>query len=176
MLEVDGVIATIRLHRPDAGNAIDVALAEALLAAVEKCGADAAVRSVILTGAGRMFCAGGDVQAFAAAGDAVGALIGRITSPLHRAIGQLAALSKSIVTAVNGAAAGAGLGLAMLGDVAIAGRSAKFAAGYVELGFTPDAGVSWLLPRLVGLREAQRLLFEGKRINADEGCPDRADF
>lgn len=170
LVEVEGAIATIILNRPEVGNAIDVALAEALLAAVEQCAADRRVRCLILHGAGRMFCVGGDVQAFAAAGDTVGALIDRITDPLHRAIVKLSTLPKPVVTAINGAAAGAGLGLAILGDVVLAAHSAKFTAGYGALGVTPDAGVSWFLPRLVGLRESQRILFGGERINADEAA------
>lgn len=168
LLDIDGAVATIRLNRPDAGNAIDVTLAQALLAAVIRCESDAAIRCVVLTGAGSMFCAGGDVNAFAAAGDAVRDLIDSITTPLHDAIARLARIPKPVFTVINGAAAGAGLGLAMVGDVALAARSAKFAAGYGGLGVTPDAGVSWLLPKLVGLRQAQRLLLSGERISADE--------
>jgi 2-(1,2-epoxy-1,2-dihydrophenyl)acetyl-CoA isomerase len=167
-LALDGVVATLTLDRPDCGNAIDVAMAEALLAAAIEVANDAAVRAVVLTGAGAMFCAGGDVGAFVAAGSGAPALIHRITAPLHAAIAKLAHMHKPLVTAINGAAAGAGLGLAMLGDVAIAARSAKFAAAYGALGLTPDAGVSWLLPRLVGLRQAQRLVLAGDRVDAAE--------
>ncbi|MDP9085436.1 MAG: enoyl-CoA hydratase/isomerase family protein [Pseudomonadota bacterium] len=168
LLEIDGPIATIRLNRPDAGNAIDVALAQAFLEAVIRSESDPAARSLLLTGSGSMFCAGGDVNAFAAAGDGVRALIDSITTPLHDAIARLMRMPKPVITVVNGAAAGAGLGLAVLGDVAIAAKSAKFAAGYGGLGVTPDAGVSWLLPKLVGLRQAQRLLLTTERLSADE--------
>lgn len=169
LVERDGAVATVTLNRPDQGNAIDVPLAGALLAAAEDCAADASVRAVILTGAEAMFCAGGDVAGFVAAGDGVAALIDRLTAPLHAAIATLYRMDKPLVTAVNGAAAGAGLGLAMLGDVAIAARSAKFATAYGALGLTPDAGTSWLLPRLVGLRQAQRLAL-GARIDAVEAA------
>ncbi len=168
LLEIDGAIATIRLNRPADGNAIDASLAQALLDVVVRCEADPALRCIILTGAGAMFCVGGDVNAFAAAGDAVRVLIDTITSPLHEAISRLSQIRKPVITVINGAAAGAGLGLAILGDVVLAARSAKFAAGYGGLGVTPDAGVSWLLPRLVGLRQAQRLLLGGERLSADE--------
>lgn len=164
----DGAVATLTLNRPERGNAIDVAMAEALLAAVIEVANDAAVRAVVLTGTGAMFCAGGDVGAFVTAGNATPALIHRITAPLHAAIAKLAHMDKPLVTAINGAAAGAGLGLAILGDVAIAARSAKFAAAYDALGLTPDAGITWLLPRLVGLRQAQRLVLTGDRIDAAE--------
>ena len=166
-VERSSSIATITLDRPETGNAIDVAMAEALLQAALDCAADRSVRCVILTGAGAMFCAGGDIKAFGQADDA-GTLIERITAPLHMAIARLAQMDKPLVTAINGAAAGAGFGLALLGDVAIAGRSAKFAVAYAALGGSPDAGTSWLLPRLVGLRQAQRLALTGERIDAAE--------
>ncbi|GAC1574963.1 MAG: enoyl-CoA hydratase-related protein [Sphingomicrobium sp.] len=160
-------IATVTLDRPDSGNAIDVGMAAALLEAALECADDRDVRCVILTGAGKMFCSGGDVKAFSLSDD-VGALIERITAPLHLAIARFARMDKPLITAINGAAAGAGFGLALLGDVAIAARSAKFAVAYGALGVSPDAGTSWLLPRLVGLRQAQRLALSAKRIDAEE--------
>lgn len=168
LLEIDDAIATIRLNRPDVGNAINAPLADALLDVVLRCESDPALRCVVLTGAGSIFCVGGDVNAFAAEGDGVRALIDSITAPLHEAISRLSQIRKPVITVVNGATAGAGLGLAILGDVVLAARSAKFAAGYGGLGVTPDAGVSWLLPRLVGLRQAQRLLLSAERLSADE--------
>lgn len=167
LLERSGCVATITLNRPETGNAIDVAMATGLLKAALQCAANKAVRCVILTGAGSMFCAGGDIKAFAEADDAA-TIIERITAPLHMAIARLARMDKPLVTAINGAAAGAGFGLALLGDVALAARSAKFAVAYGALGVTPDAGTSWLLPRLVGLRQAQRLALSGERIDAGE--------
>ena len=165
----DGV-AILTLDRAEHGNAIDVAMADALLATALDCAGDPTVRAVILTGAGAMFCAGGDVAAFAAAGDAAPALMHRLTAPLHAAITRLAHMDAPLVTAINGAAAGAGFGLAMLGDIALAARSAKFATAYGAIGLTPDAGTTWLLPRLVGLRHAQRLALAGERIDAEEAA------
>lgn len=161
-------VAVITLDRPTAGNSINVAMADALLAAALECEADKSIRCVVLTGAGSMFCAGGDVKAFAEAGDDVAALIDRLTAPLHMAITRLSRMSKPLVTAVNGSAAGAGLGLAMLGDVALAAHSATFSVAYGGLGLSPDSGATWLLPRLVGLRQAQRLALTGERIGAPE--------
>lgn len=167
-VERHDAIAILTLDRPASGNAIDVAMADALLAASIECAQDPALRAVVLTGAGAMFCAGGDVAAFAAAGAAAPALMHRLTTPLHAAVMHLTHMDAALVTAVNGAAAGAGFGLAILGDVAIAGRSAKFATAYGAIGLTPDGGTSWLLPRLVGLRQAQRLFLGGERIDAVE--------
>lgn len=163
-----GSVATLTLNRPETGNAIDVAMADAFLAAALECDADPDIRCVVLTGAGAMFCVGGDVKAFAAAGDATPALIKRLTAPLHAGVARLARMEKPLITSINGAAAGAGFGLAVLGDVALAARSAQFAIAYGALGLSPDAGTTWLLPRLVGLRQAQRLAIEGERIDAVE--------
>lgn len=167
-LERGGAIATITLHRPHAGNAIDVAMADALLAAALECDADEAVRCVVLTGSGTKFCTGGDVLGFQQAGDGAPALIERLTAPLHMAIGRMSRMNKPLITAINGAAAGAGFGLAIMGDVALAARSAKFAVAYGALGLSPDAATTWLLPRLVGLRQAQRLALAGETIDAPE--------
>ena len=166
-IDVDGGVATITLARPDAGNAINVPMAQTLLAAALAIDANDGIRAVILTGAGAMFCAGGDVKAFGEASEPA-ALIEQITAPLHMAIARFARMGKPLIVAVNGAAAGAGFGLAILGDVVLAARSARFAVAYGALGVSPDAGTSWLLPRLVGLRQAQRLALMGERIDAEE--------
>ncbi len=165
----DGIVI-LTLDRASRGNAIDVAMADALLGAALDCGSDTKVRAVILTGAGPMFCSGGDVGAFAEAGDTAPALMHRLTAPLHAAITRLLHMDVPLVTAINGAAAGAGFGLALLGDVALAARSAKFSMAYGAIGLTPDAGTTWLLPRLVGLRQAQRLALAGERIDAEEAA------
>ncbi|MBP7334287.1 enoyl-CoA hydratase-related protein [Niveispirillum sp.] len=161
-------IAMITLARPDKGNAINIELADALLAAVTACEADAAIRAVVLTGAGALFCAGGDIDAFAQAGAEAPGLMQRLTGPVHAAQVRLARMRKPLVTAINGAAAGAGLGLAVMGDVAIAAASATFVGAYGAIGLSPDVGASWWLPRLIGLRQAQRLLLLGERIDAVE--------
>ena len=111
-----GAVATLTLDRPEAGNAIDIPMADVFLAAVLECDADPDIRCVVLTGAGTMFCAGGDVKAFAAAGDATPALIKRLTAPLHAGVARLARMDKPLVTAINGAAAGAGFGPARGSD------------------------------------------------------------
>ena len=160
--------ARLTLNRPDVGNSIDSATADALLDAVVRVAEDEAVRVVVLTGAGRMFCAGGDVRAFAATADSEAAVIARITAPLHAAINRLAQMDKPLVTMINGPAAGAGLGLALLGDIVIAARSAHFTSAYTAIGLSPDGGTSWLLPRVVGLRRAQEMILTNRRVTADE--------
>ena len=170
LFERDGAIARITLDRPDAGNAIDLAMAQGLADAAEACAADPNIRCVVLTGAGRLFCAGGDVQAFAAASDGAPAFLRTLADTLHGAITTLARMDKPLVVAVNGPAAGAGLSLALLGDVVIAARSSHFTAAYTGIGLTPDGGMTWLLPRLVGLRRAQSLILTNERVTAVEAA------
>lgn len=162
-----GAVAWLTLNRPDQGNSIDVAMAEALLEAARGIGTDTAVRAVVISGAGRMFCAGGDITTFTS-GDDPKAAIDAITTPLHQALEGLVALDKPIVNLVNGAAAGAGLGLALLGDIVIAGRSAHFTSAYTAIGLTPDGSSSWFLPRLIGLRRATEMVLTNRRVGAEE--------
>lgn len=169
-LAVDGGVATITLNRPDVGNAIDLPLALALQSAVATCAADAAIRCVVLTGAGRMFCVGGDVAGMAAAGDARPAFLDELIGALHAALVPLMTMPKPLLTLVNGPAAGAGFSLAIAGDVVLAAQSASFLAAYGAVGLTADGGMSWLLPRLVGLRQAQRIIHLNHKLGADEAA------
>ncbi len=170
LFEREGAVAKLTLNRPRAGNAINVPLARALMEAAIVCDEDGSIRCVTLTGAGRMFCVGGDIGGFAAAGDNITPLLKELTAYLHMAIARFARMGKPLVTSVNGAAAGAGFSLAILGDIALAGRSAQFTLAYGAIGLSPDGGSTWLLPRLVGLRAAQELALTNKRVPADEAA------
>lgn len=170
ILERDGAVARITLDRPEVGNALDIPMARALAEAAIACEEDDGVRCVLLTGAGRLFCAGGDVAAFAAAGDGLPALLREITLYVHGAIARLARMDKPVVTAINGAAAGAGVGLAILGDIALAAPGVQFTLAYSALGLSPDGGATWLLPRLVGLRRAQEIALLNRWIGAEEAA------
>jgi 2-(1,2-epoxy-1,2-dihydrophenyl)acetyl-CoA isomerase len=165
----DGV-RTITLDRPERLNAVNGALATSLAAAVRDAARDDAVRVVILTGAARAFCAGLDLSAppeipsstraerldpYAWVGDWVLAVT---------------ACEKPVIAAVNGAAAGAGFGLALACDIRIVAESAKLTAGYVRRGLSPDAGVSYFLPRHVGLARAAELLLTGRDLDATEAA------
>lgn len=161
-------IATLTLSRPEHGNTIDPAMALALLKAAERCDEDDDIRCVILTGRGKLFCAGGDVGAFAAAGADVSAFLQDLAGTLHAAILRLMHMRKPLITLVNGPAAGAGMSLAMIGDFALAARSAHFSAAYTALGLSPDGGMSWLLPRMAGLRRAQEIILSNRRVSSDE--------
>lgn len=168
--ERSGGIAKLTLNRPAVGNAIDVPMARALMEAAIVCDEDDSIRCVLLGGTGRFFCAGGDVGAFAAAGAAVPSLIKEITAYLHMAIARLAHMGKPLVTAINGPAAGAGLSLAILGDIALAARSAHLTLAYTAIGLSPDGGSTWLLPRLIGMRRAQELVMMNRRVAAEEAA------
>lgn len=168
LLDREGAVARITLNRPDAGNAIDPTLADELAQAATAVATDSRVRCVVLTGTGRLFCAGGDVAGMAAAGPDASAFLRALADTLHGAIMTLATMAKPLVVAVNGPAAGAGLSLALLGDIVIAGRSAHFTAAYTGIGLTPDGGMSWLLPRVVGLRRAQAMILTNQRVDAEQ--------
>lgn len=166
LLERAEGVGVITLNRPDAGNALDIPLARALLEASIEFDEDPSIRCVILGAAGRFFCVGGDVASFSAAGDRLSILTKEITAYLHMAVSRLARMEKPLITAINGPAAGAGLSLAMLGDLAIATPASHFTVAYSAIGLTPDVGMTYLLPRLVGLRRAQELIFTNRRVSA----------
>jgi 2-(1,2-epoxy-1,2-dihydrophenyl)acetyl-CoA isomerase len=168
LLEVAEGVARLTLNRPDASNALTLELAEALADATTELAATDGVRVVLLRGAGRRFCAGGDVKAFAASGDALGEQLGSILDALHRAVGDLAELGAPVVAAVQGSAAGAGLSLVLGADLVVAATSARFVLAYTAIGLIPDGGSTWYLTRLVGLRRATELALTNRVLDADE--------
>ncbi|NEA98842.1 enoyl-CoA hydratase-related protein [Streptomyces sp. SID13726] len=167
-VEVDGDgLARIAMCR-GAGNAIDLETARALLDAAREC-EKARARAVLLTGRGRSFCVGGDLKEFAVlSGERLAAHLIDVTDALHGALRVLAGLDAPLVVAVQGAVAGAGLGLVGAADVSLAASDAGFTAAYTAIGYTPDAGVSWSLPRLVGPRRALDLLLTNRCVPAAE--------
>jgi 2-(1,2-epoxy-1,2-dihydrophenyl)acetyl-CoA isomerase len=168
LITVNSSIARLTLNRPQAANAIDIAMARALLDAAIRCDGEAGIRCVVLTGTGKYFCVGGDIDAFASAEQGTAALLESLANTMHQALTRLAYMRKPLVVLVNGPAAGAGLSLALLGDVVLAARTAHFTAGYTALGLTPDCGLTWCLPRLVGLRKAQEMVLTNRRVAASE--------
>ncbi|HEY4083057.1 MAG TPA: enoyl-CoA hydratase-related protein [Burkholderiaceae bacterium] len=170
LIERVGAVAHLILNRPALGNAMSVEMAQGLLEASTVCDEDEDIRCVLLSARGRMFCVGGDIAEFAAAGDAMSALVKRSTAYLHTAVARFSRMGKPLITAINGPAAGAGFSLAILGDMVLAARSANFTVAYTAIGLTPDGGASWLLPRLIGLRRAQELVLSNRRLNADEAA------
>ncbi|MFP6663243.1 MAG: enoyl-CoA hydratase-related protein [Deltaproteobacteria bacterium] len=166
-LEILDGVATITLNRPDAGNAMNLQFGEDILAVARACEAEANLRVVLLTAKGRLFCAGGDVGAFAAAAEPA-ALIGELLRNLHPAIEILRGLAAPIVTAVNGTAAGAGMSLALAGDLVLVAESAKFTAAYTGIALSPDGSMTHFLPRLIGLRRAQEMMITNRVVTAAE--------
>ena len=168
LFEREGAVAKLTLNRSAAANTIDLPLAKELMLAAIACDEDESIRCVVLTGSGRFFCAGGDVRSFVAAGASIAPLLKEMTACFHSAVSRFARMNKPLLTAVNGVAAGAGFSLALLGDIVLCARNAQFTSAYTALGLSSDGGLSWLLPRLVGLRLAQELMFTNRTLSAEE--------
>ena len=167
-LDQSGAVMTLRLNRPDAANGLDVQLSSELAQAARHVAADRSIKAVILTGNGKFFCAGGDIKAMVDFGDEVQAGLKGIADNLHLALSEFARMSAPLIVAVNGTAAGAGFSMAIAGDLVVASENAKFTMAYTKVGLSPDGGSSYYLPRLVGLRKAQELMFTNRVLSADE--------
>jgi 2-(1,2-epoxy-1,2-dihydrophenyl)acetyl-CoA isomerase len=155
----------ITLNRPERLNALTVEMADALLAALDAAQADPECRALLLTGAGRAFCAGQDLNAIVdLPPDAIGGLLDHY-NPLIRRIRDL---PMPVICAVNGVAAGAGANLALCCDLVIARRSASFIQAFAKIGLVPDCGGTWLLPRLVGRARALGLAMLGDKLGAED--------
>ncbi|ANU07038.1 enoyl-CoA hydratase-related protein [Paraurantiacibacter namhicola] len=159
-------VATITLNRPDRLNALSPSLFEAWHAALDKAEAEGA-RAVVLTGEGRAFCAGADLQPDEASklDPDLGVTIDKYYNPMIR---RLAALDIPIVTAVNGPAVGAGMGFALAGDIVVAAQSAYFLLAFVNIGLVPDAGATWLIAKSVGRAKTMELALLGDRVPAGD--------
>lgn len=165
-IAIDAGVARICLIRPDAANSIDLIFAEEFEAAAQTCAASG-VRVVLVSAIGRQFCAGGDLKNFADQKN-LGTYLEEVTSHLHAGIASLVEMDAPVVVAVQGVAAGAGLGLVCAGDVVIAGESATFVMAYTRLGLTPDGSTSWYLPRHVGLLRALDLTLTNRVLHSHE--------
>jgi 2-(1,2-epoxy-1,2-dihydrophenyl)acetyl-CoA isomerase len=168
IVEREANVATLTLNRPDAYNALDLALGRELFTASIELDEDPDVRCVVVTGSGRAFCAGGDVKGFVDNLGRIGAHIKELTTYLHGAISRFARTDKPVIMAVNGVAAGGGFSLALSGDLVIAAESAKFTMAYSRIAASPDGSSSYFLPRLVGLRRAMELYFTNRVLTAKE--------
>ena len=163
----DGV-ATITLNRPDAVNAMNRAMMLDLFAVARRCDADDAIRAVVLTGSGKMFCAGGDLKDFSAQGDDMPAYITELATYLHAAVTRFQRMDAPLIIAVNGMAAGAGLSLVASGDIVIASEDAAFTCAYTNAGITPDGSSTYFLAKHVGLLRAKELVLTNRRLSAAE--------
>lgn len=168
LFEIKDRVAHITLNRPDAYNALDLALCDELMDVAIRCDEDAEVRAAFLTGAGSTFSVGGDLPSFVAAGDEFAALTKKMTVSLHAAVSRFSRMDAPLVTAVNGVAAGGGLGLVCCADIAIAAESARFSSSYTKNALSPDTSTTYFLPRLVGWRRAQDLFLTNRVLDAAE--------
>jgi 2-(1,2-epoxy-1,2-dihydrophenyl)acetyl-CoA isomerase len=167
-LERKDQVATITLNRPDAYNALDLGLGRDLFHACLEVDDDPDVRCVVVTGAGKAFCSGGDVKHFVDNLPRIGAFVKELTTYLHGTISRFARSDKPVIMAVNGVAAGGGLSFALSGDIVVAAESARFTLAYSKIAATPDGSSSYFLPRLVGLRRAMELYFTNRVLSARE--------
>jgi 2-(1,2-epoxy-1,2-dihydrophenyl)acetyl-CoA isomerase len=167
-LERKDNVATITLNRPDAFNALNLALGRDLFHASIEVDEDPEVRCVVVTGTGKAFCAGGDVKDFVENLPRVGALVKELTTYLHGAVSRFCRSDKPVLMAVNGVAAGGGLSLALSGDLVVATESARFTMAYSKIAATPDGSSSYFLPRLIGLRRTMELYFTNRVLTARE--------
>jgi 2-(1,2-epoxy-1,2-dihydrophenyl)acetyl-CoA isomerase len=168
-LEIESGVAWLTLHRPDRLNSFTVAMHEEIQSALTQLRADRAVRCLVLTGAGRGFCAGQDLSDRAVApgqsANDLGMSIEKFYIPLVTA---LRTLPLPVIAAVNGVAAGAGANIALACDLVIAARSASFIQSFAKIGLVPDSGGTWLLPKLVGNARALGLALLGEKLGAEQ--------
>jgi len=169
LVAADGGVLTVTLNRPDKLNAFNPEMHKLLRQALEQALDDANVRALLLTGAGRGFCAGQDLSERNASADAapidLSVSLGSNYNPLVR---RMRALPKPIVCAVNGVAAGAGANIALACDIVLAARSASFVQSFSKLGLVPDSGGTYFLPRLVGSARAMGLAMLSERLSAED--------
>ena len=160
----DGAVLTITLNRPDVLNALNKAVHDQLHAALESA-QDPSVRAVVITGAGRGFCVGQDLQEFSAG---AGKVADNLRENYHETVIAIRALEKPVIAAINGPAAGAGMSLALACDVRVASDAASFVPAFINIGLVPDSGATWLVRRVLGTARAFEWLATGRRLSADE--------
>lgn len=162
-------IGRLLLNRPEVLNSLDVPMAQAFLAAVRRLTGEPGLRVILLSGAGRGFCAGGDVAAFVARGqDHAAPVIQDLLDALNPAILALRQHPAPVVCAPHGVVAGAGLSLALSGDMILASEGTKFLIAYERIGAPPDCGLSWFLPRRVGRGQAFRMMLTSAELSGTE--------
>ncbi len=166
IVSTDGGVATVRLNDPGSMNALSASMAAELDTVVAELSADDHVRCLVITGTGRGFCAGGDVQSFYDNRDNPDAVMRAILEGLHGAVERLLDAPFPTIAAINGVVAGAGMGVAMATDLAVAVDTAVFTMAYTGIGVSPDGSSTYFLPRLVGTRRAMEMILTNNRIGA----------
>ncbi|MBK8920187.1 MAG: enoyl-CoA hydratase/isomerase family protein [Saprospirales bacterium] len=168
LFSVERQVARITLNRPQVFNSMHHAMRQEILQVLDTCQADPEIRAVYLTGAGKAFCAGQDLQEVA---DPDGPTLSQIISTGYNPIVlAIRALEKPVLCAVNGVAAGAGANLALACDITVAAASASFTQAFSKIGLIPDSGGTWTLPRLVGLQRATALMMLSDKLTATEAA------
>ncbi len=166
--DIEDGVARVTLNRPDAFNAMSTQMALELMHISIRCGEDPEIRAVLLTGAGKAFCAGGDLVQFSGVTEGLAAHLKEMTTYLHSAISRFAWMDAPLVAAVNGVAAGAGMSLAVACDLVIAAESARFTMAYTKAGLTPDGSSTYYLPRIIGVRRTMELALTNRVLGAAE--------
>jgi 2-(1,2-epoxy-1,2-dihydrophenyl)acetyl-CoA isomerase len=171
LLSIEGGLARLRLNRPEASNGLDVPLLRALHDALMQCHAEPTLRALLLTGAGKNFCAGGDIKDFASKGEGLPDYLREATAWLGFVTQALISLPAPVVTLVQGfAAGGGGVGLVCASDIVIAAESACFLSGATRVGMAPDGGSSVTLSRLIGHRRAMQFVLLNQTLAATEAA------
>ncbi len=168
LLAIDGAVATLTLNRPNAFNAIDIAIARRLEQLAAEVEANPDIRVVVIEGAGRAFCGGGDIQVFGANIDNIEPVARELLHHFHAFIATLRRMPKVVIASVHGSAAGAGLSLATIADLCIAANDAKFTAAYHKLGVSPDGGGTLGVTELVGARRAFQIFLADGGFSAQQ--------
>jgi enoyl-CoA hydratase/carnithine racemase len=171
-LKVESTIATITLNRPDKRNAMSDDMRSEFIDALERVAADKAIKALVLTGAGKGFCAGGDISGMQRRMNAPAGEVGfngwHRQQRVHHTQALLHTMPKPVIAAVNGAASGLGADTALACDFIIASEWANFSWSYIHRGIIPDGGGMYFLPRRVGLPQAKELIFTGRKVDIDE--------
>lgn len=166
--EVDGGVGLVTFNRPDAANAMSPECAAEFNTLSRMIEGNRNVRAVVITGAGKMFCAGGDLAAFAQAGSDARSLLLEMTGDLHLGLSRLARMPAPVIAAVNGTAAGAGFSLVMSCDLAVSAESAVYTMAYTNAGLSPDGSSTYYMPRKIGDRRTRELMLTNRVLSSAE--------
>jgi len=168
LVENNGNVRIITLNRPEKLNSITLEMATKLNGAVKDAEKDNSVKCLVITGKGRAFSSGGDVNEMGEHLPKAGDLFYKLTEQIHACFTTILTMEKPVVNSLNGIVAGGALGIALAGDYRIASKSAKLLSAHFKRGFVPAGGTTYILPRLIGLGRTQALFFGGKNLNSSE--------
>src|SRR5512139_4298925 len=168
LFDVRDHMAHITLNRPDAANSINEDMGKDLMHAALRCDEDPEIRAVLISGAGKIFCGGGDLKTFSAKGDQLPFHVKEITTYFHAAMSRLTRMDAPVVAAVHGAVAGAGMSIAIACDIVVAAETTRFMVAYTRAGLVPDGSSTYFLPRIVGLKRALELTLTNRMFSAQE--------